>query len=142
MEIQTKYHGTIEIDEKNVVKFSNGIPGFPDEDRFVVLSLEEDETFFILQSVRTATLGFVIVNPFQYFPDYDFTLEDQVVDLLDIKSPDNVLVYSILTVHDPFENTTVNLQAPVIINIENHQGKQVILNSDKYTTRHKLIEKR
>lgn len=139
MELHTKYHGTLQIEEKKVVQFFNGIPGFPEEDQFVVLPLEEDESIFILQSVKTEGLGFVLVNPFLYFPDYDFTLEDQFVEILDIKSPEDILVYCILTVHDPFENTTANLQAPVIINTRNHKGKQVILNSDKYTTRHKLF---
>jgi flagellar assembly factor FliW len=139
MELQTKYHGNIEIDEGSIVQFSNGIPGFPEEAQFVVLPLEEDETIFILQSVKTEGLGFVMVNPFLYFSDYDFTLEDQFVQMLDIKSPEDILIYCILTVKDPFEKTTANLQAPVIINTRNYQGKQVILNNDKYTTRHKLF---
>jgi flagellar assembly factor FliW len=142
MELQTKYHGLIQIDEDRFINFVNGIPGFQDENKFVVIPLEEDDTFYIMQSVNTSTLAFVMVNPFTYYPDYDFTLEDSVVQKLEIKDSKDVLVYSILTVQDPFENTTVNLQAPVIINSKNHQGKQIILNNEKYQTRHKLVEKR
>lgn len=142
MQVETKYHGKINIVEEKVITFAQGIPGFPDEERFVVLPLEDDETLQILQSVHTPELGFVVINPFTYFPDYDFTLEDQFVAALQIEQPEDLLIYSILTVHDPFVDTTANLQAPVIINTRNHQGKQVILNTDKYTTRHKILEKR
>lgn len=95
-----------------------------------------------MQSVNTSTLAFVMVNPFSYYPNYDFNLDDSVVESLKIETPEDVLVYSILTVQDPFENTTVNLQAPVIINSKKNMGKQIILNNGEYLTRHKLVEKR
>lgn len=142
MELRTKYHGTIEIDESNYIHFSHGIPGFHEEHQFVILPLEEGETFYIMQSVSTATLAFVMVNPFTYYPSYDFVLDESVVESLKIEAPEDVIVYSILTVQDPFEDTTVNLQAPVIVNSKNHFGKQIILNNGKYLTRHKLMEKR
>jgi flagellar assembly factor FliW len=142
VEVQTKFHGVIEIAEKDIVSFESGIPGFPDEDKFLILPLEEDGAFMILQSLMSPSLAFVIVNPFQYFPNYDFTLEDPLVEKLKVDSPEDVLVYTILTVQDPFEKTTANLQAPIIINAKKVLGKQVILNNEKYTTRHKILEKR
>lgn len=141
MEFQTKYHGLMEQPQDEILHFKSGIPGFPEEEEFIVLPLEE-ETFFILQSVKTPNLAFVMVNPFTYFPNYDFTLEDQVVDSLNITSPEDVIVYSILTVQDPFDKTTANLQAPIIINSKNQLAKQIVLNHDRYTTRHNIMEKR
>ncbi|MGG7619644.1 flagellar assembly protein FliW [Bacillus coreaensis] len=141
MQLQTKYHGLIEITEEQVLTFEHGIPGFIDEEKFIILPLEQDETFMILQSVSTAGLAFVLINPFHYFPDYDFSLDDNAIYQLKLSSPDDIIVYTILTIHDPFENTTANLQAPVIINSKNKLGKQVILNDTKYTSRHKIIEK-
>lgn len=141
MEFQTKYHGLIDMPKEDVLHFKSGIPGFPEEEQFIIIPLEE-ETFYILQSVKTQSLAFVMVNPFTYFPDYDFTLEDQIVDALKIDSPEDVIVYSILTVQDPFEKTTANLQAPIIINSKNKMGKQIVLNHEGYTTRHNIMEKR
>lgn len=142
MEVKTKFHGTIKLLDEDVITFHGGIPGFQDESRFAVLPIEGDNTFLILQSLSTTELAFVIVNPFHYFPEYDFTLEDQVVEKLNIASTEDVLVYSVLTIQEPFENTTANLQAPIIINLKEKMGKQVILNNDTYTTRHKILEKR
>lgn len=142
MNIKTKYHGEVEITENDLINFVKGIPGFPNEETFTILSLEDNGVFSILQSVATPELAFVIVNPFHYFPDYDFHIEEQVVEVLGISSPDVVQVYSILTVQEPFDKTTANLQAPLIINTNNRMGKQVVLNNEKYTTRHKILEKR
>ncbi|MGI8385393.1 flagellar assembly protein FliW [Robertmurraya sp. P23] len=141
MEFQTKYQGVVELQLEDIIHFNSGIPGFPEEGEFIILPLEEG-TFYILQSVKTPSLAFVMVNPFTYFPDYDFTVEDQTVEALKIASPDDVIVYSILTVQDPFEKTTANLQAPIIINSKNKMGKQIVLNHDGYTTRHNIMEKR
>lgn len=142
MKIQTKYHGEIEISDKEILTFINGIPGFLDEEKFILLPLQEDETFLILQSIVTGGLAFVLVNPFTYFPEYDFSLEESIVELLNIASPEDLVVFSILTIGEPFENTTANLQAPIIINSKNNQAKQVVLNNESYTTRHKILEKR
>lgn len=142
MEVQTKFHGVVELTEKDILSFESGIPGFPEEDKFSVLPIEEDGLFMILQSLKEPALAFVVVNPFHYFPEYDFTLEDKVVEKLRVESPDDVLVYSILSVREPFEETTVNLQAPIIINSRKALGKQVVLNNEKYKTRHKILEKR
>lgn len=142
MNINTKYHGEVKITENDVINFVKGIPGFPDEETYTILSLEDEGVFSILQSIVTPELAFVIVNPFHYFTDYDFHLDEQVVEALSIITPDVVQVYSILTIQEPFEKTTANLQAPLIINTNNRLGKQVILSNEKYTTRHKILEKR
>jgi len=68
-------------------------------------------------------------------------LEEPVVAELVLESENDVLVYSILTVQDPFEKTTANLQAPIIINSKNLRAKQVILHNEQYNTKHPIIKK-
>jgi flagellar assembly factor FliW len=139
--IQTKYHGEIEINTGEILHFEKGIPGFLDEKEFVILPLSDDQTFSIMQSVNTPYVAFVISSPFNFFKDYEFKLEDAVLEELEIIEERDVLVFSILSVGDPFEKTTANLQAPVIINNSNHQAKQVILNDQRYNTKHFIIQK-
>ncbi|WAA09789.1 flagellar assembly protein FliW [Fervidibacillus albus] len=139
MNIQTKYHGELTIDEKNIVIFEKGIPGFPDENRFVFFPLMDDELYTVMQSVQTPNIAFVVIIPFLFFNNYEFDLEDGIVQQLDIERPDDVQIYTILTLRDPFDQTTANLQAPIVINRKNKKGKQVILNSDAYSTRQRLF---
>ncbi|MGV2939773.1 flagellar assembly protein FliW [Mesobacillus sp. LC4] len=141
MKLNTKYHNEVEIREEEILHFEKGIPGFPDEMKFVILPLNEDGSFSVLQSVETTELAFVIASPFSFFQDYDFKLEDSVVEELELRSENDVTVYSILTVQDPFEKTTANLQAPVIINKTTNKAKQVILVDEKYKTKHNLFGK-
>ncbi|NEY72259.1 flagellar assembly protein FliW [Bacillus mesophilus] len=140
MRLETRYHGEQEIDENEIILFEKGIPGFLEEKKFVLLPYSDDSVFFILQSALTAGLAFVIADPFIFFKEYDFTLEDQVVHSLELTAEENVAVYVILTVQDPFQKTTVNLQAPVVINIEKRLGKQVILTGTDYHTKHSIFK--
>lgn len=139
MKINTKYLGEVEINEQNIIQFDNGIPSFLDEKQFILLPFDESTPFYILQSVTTPELGFVVVSPFQFFPDYQVKLTDSTIDALTIEKEDDVAIFSILTVQEPFTNTTANLQGPIIINSKTNKGKQISLNDPNYTTKHLLM---
>jgi flagellar assembly factor FliW len=140
MKLNTKYHGEIEIEDKSIIRFEEGIPSFEDQKQFVILPLDEESPFLILQSVTTPSLGFVIINPFEYFTEYTVDLSDITVQKLKIESEDQVALYSILTVQEPFENTTANLSGPIVINTKEQLGKQIIINNEKYTTKHYFLK--
>ncbi|MGN1385878.1 MAG: flagellar assembly protein FliW [Bacillus sp. (in: firmicutes)] len=138
MKITTKYHGEMEFDEKNIWHFSNGIPGFPDEQQFILYPLADNEVFSILQSVASHEVAFVVASPFVFFPDYDFTLEDSVVSSLQLENSSDVLPLVILTLGDSLTASTANLQAPLILNTKNQKAKQVILHDTSFHTKHHL----
>ncbi|MDQ0177084.1 flagellar assembly protein FliW [Bacillus chungangensis] len=140
MKIETKYHGEIVIKESDIWKFYYGLPGFPDETAFVMLPLPNNDLFFVLQSIANPLLGFVITNPFSFFPDYHFKLDDQTLEQLKIAGEEDVNVHIILTVQKPFSETTANLRAPLIFNMKEKQAKQIILNEEHYTTKHLLFQ--
>lgn len=133
--IQTKYLGEVEISEDKIVHFESGIPGFEDEKRFVLLDIDEKIIFQILQSVETKNLAFFVVNPYLLFEDYSIDLNDSIIESLDIREEKDVVVLSIMTLKEPFSESTVNLKAPLIINLKNKRGKQYILQDDTYSMR-------
>lgn len=141
MKIETKYHGNVHIDENETITFSNGIPGFLEEKKFVILPFGEDTGISVMQSVGYAQVAFVVTNPFIFLKDYDFTIDDQAVEQLELESEKDVNVYVILTVQDSFDKTTANLQAPVVINTKRKLGKQVILTNTNYQTKHSIFDK-
>ncbi|QNG60256.1 flagellar assembly protein FliW [Bacillus sp. PAMC26568] len=138
MNIQTKYHGELDIKEEQVITFEQGIPGFLEEKSFVLLTLDEETSFFILQSIQTAGIAFVVTSPFIFFKDYEFDLDESSKERLYIHSEQDVEVYVILTVKEPFNESTANLQGPIILNRKTKLGKQLILNQTNYTTKHCL----
>lgn len=141
MKIQTRYHGEIEIEEKDILQFEKGIPGFPDEKRFILLGLPEQDLFSIMQSVDTPELAFVLTSPFNFIDNYEFNLDENTIEQLLIENQEDISVFSIVTIQDPFEKTTANLQAPIILNEKNYQAKQLILNETRYKIKHPLFLK-
>lgn len=139
MKIQTRYHGETEINDKDIIHFAKGIPGFPTENEFVLLALPDQSLFTIMQSVHTAELAFVLTNPFGFINKYEFTLDDSTLEQLLIKSQEDISIFAIVTVQDPFEKTTANLQAPIVLNLKNNEAKQVILNDSEYKIKHPLF---
>ncbi|MBU8790310.1 flagellar assembly protein FliW [Oceanobacillus caeni] len=135
MKLQTKYLGEIAIEEQKQIYFANGIPGFPDEKQFVLLDVPDNPVFQILQSVQSNFTAFFVINPFLLYKDYSFDLDDNTIETLQIKSENEVVILSIVTLKDPFHSSTINLKAPIVINSNQMLGKQYILNHEDYPSK-------
>ena len=138
--INTLRFGELEIEEQDVVRFADGIPAFEDEHEFVVLPYEEGTPYMFLQSMATPELAFLMTDPFVFFPDYSFELDDGNMDKLEIKTMDDVLVCTLISVpRSGVADMTTNLLAPVVINRHTMQAKQIVLEKTQYTTKHRLF---
>ncbi|WP_196598634.1 flagellar assembly protein FliW [Pectinatus frisingensis] len=139
-ELSTTRFGNIEVDETRAIRFADGIPAFEDEHEFVIIPYNEEMPFLFLQSTNTPDLAFLMVNPFIFFTDYEFTINDTAMDKLQIKKQEDILIFSLLTVPDgDVGKTTANLLAPIVINQLNHRAVQLILENTDYTTKHLLM---
>lgn len=127
--IQTQLFGEIEIEQEKIITFEQGLPGFEQARGFVFLPLE-DSMFTIMQSADSE-LHFVTLNPFMVFPDYDFDLSQSDMDYLGINREKDILVYNIVVIHQEFGKSTVNMQAPIVLNLGTNKGKQIVLNQYK-----------
>lgn len=137
--IETKYLGEVDINQSKIIQFPSGIPGFLDEDKFVLLHLPDNPIFQILQSVQTPALAFIVVNPYHFYNDYEFRLDEQLIEYLQIKRKEDVSVLAIVTLKQPFKQSTINLKAPLIINTKLNDGKQYVLTSDKYSSKTPIV---
>lgn len=138
MKLTTKYLGEVQIDEKKIIHFSKGLPGFPDETTFIILELPDNTAFQILQSTTTSSLAFVITNPYLFYQDYTLQLNDELLQQLEIEKQEEVVVYTIVTLKQPFSESTINLRAPIVINAQTLKGKQYILNDSDYSSKASL----
>ncbi|WP_026894436.1 flagellar assembly protein FliW [Clostridiisalibacter paucivorans] len=141
MELNTKYFGKIEIEEERIITFPDGVPGFEDSKEFVIIENPEDDIpFNWLQSIDNPNLAFVIINPFIFKSDYDFEIPDLVVKRLKIVEQKDISVYTIVVVPEDINKMTANLSGPVIINVNKRLGKQIILDDNRYHTKHLILE--
>ncbi|MNV05361.1 Flagellar assembly factor FliW [compost metagenome] len=135
MLIHTASWGELEIVEDQVYHFPKGIPGFEEETEFALVSVEEG-IFTYLQSTKEPELAFLLVDPFDYYPEYEFELPTS--DKEELQIVNQVIVRSIISLKERVEQSTINLLAPVILNPEKQIGKQMVLHNSAYETRHLL----
>lgn len=131
MLINTKFLGEVEIKESEILTFEQGLPGFPDNTKFILLALDADLPLALLQSTEEAAISFIVAFPYAFKKDYAFDLSEEDKEQLQIESEDDVLAYSIVTLKESFADSTLNLLAPVIINNRTKQGKQIVLQDNE-----------
>ena len=138
--INTDRFGEIEVDEKRIVHFKDGIPAFEDEHEFIVLPYDEETPYYFLQSLNKPELAFLLTIPEIFFPDYSAEIDDETVEELKITDSEKILVYALITIpNGSIRYMTANLLAPVVINLENMQDKQIVMEKSNYTTKHRLF---
>lgn len=141
MILNTRHFGEIELKDKGVLQFEAGLPGFEQIKEFIIIdSAEENSPFKWLQSIDEPKLAFAIVNPFVFKEDYDFVLSDETVELLEISQERDIAVYAIVVVPEDFNKISMNLKAPIVVNLMNRKAAQIILDTDKYTVRHYILD--
>ena len=138
--VNTLRFGEVEVAEDKVVHFADGIPAFEDEHEFVIVPYDEESPYVFLQSLTTPDLAFLMTVPFIFFPEYEFELDDENQNKLELTSQEDMLIYTLLTINGgKVKDMTANLMAPVVVNTANMQARQVVLDRSSYTTKHRLF---
>jgi len=138
MKVDTKAFGEIEVDDKQKVKIQQGLFGFEDYVEYVLLDAEH-KPFYWLQSVDEKEIAFVLINPFFFRKDYEANVTNEELAEVGITTPENALVFVIVTIPQDGDPMTANLQGPLIVNKENMTGMQAILSDSKWKTRHDIL---
>ena len=116
--------------EPQIIHFPQGIPGFEAHRNFQFIP-EEDTMLAQLISVEENQLGFILLRPETYFPEYlnEIDIDEESIKVLNVKGDTVVDVWVILTLHrQEMHKTTANLRAPILLNSRDGMGTQVILN--------------
>lgn len=141
MLIQTKFLGEVKIHKEDVITLTSGLLGLEEYTKYVLLPLEKDSPFAIFQSIEEPHIGFVVAYPFAFKKDYAFDISKEDKEELQIEKEEDVIAYAIVTLKEPFEASTLNLLAPVVINSVKKCGKQIVLHdSQAYPLRFPIAE--
>lgn len=140
MKISTKYYGEMESSGSEEIVFPNGLPAFENETRWILQPYKAP--FYVLQSVGTAEVAFLVCEIFSIFPDYQIDLPTSVTEPLQLKRAEQVSLWAILTVKEPFETTTANLSAPIVLNVDVQKGKQYIPRDSEYPRKFPLMQRK
>ncbi|MCL2425523.1 MAG: flagellar assembly protein FliW [Oscillospiraceae bacterium] len=135
MHVDTLRFGTVAVAPEKVINFADGIPGLGQFKKYALLQFEESYPIVWLQSVEDAGVCLPVLDTFNVLPDYVFDIDDIDVNALELKSPDELHVVSVVVIPEDIHGMTVNLAAPIIINTLTGRGRQVVLNDNEYDVR-------
>jgi flagellar assembly factor FliW len=123
----------------DIIFFPAGIPGFEKNKDFILAQVPEYVPFEWLVCVDGSRLRFAIINPLLFRPDYAPAMAKEQLENLAIEKPEDVLLYSIVTIGNNPMNSTANLVGPVVINKTKRIGKQIIIEDERYSTQEPVL---
>lgn len=140
IEIQTKPFGKMQISEKQILSFPEGLLGFEDYKKFALIEEKEESVFKWLQSVEEVDLAFVVIPPSLFKKEYKPLIPEQELQGIGITDLEDGLMLVIVTVpgEDP-ALMTANMQGPILINKKTLLGKQFISRNESHSVREKIL---
>ena len=128
MEIRDGAQSTIVPLEKEVIfTFDKGLPAFEDCREFIFIMEKKLQPFICMQSLEKHNLSFVCVDPFIIAKDYTVRLQENILEAMEVKSQDDIMILTVVTVNPDMTKTTANLMGPIVLNLKTNKAMQVIL---------------
>ena len=72
--------------------FQDGLLGLEEYKTYTIEAIEENGVFYLLQNLEDKELGIIVTNPFTFKKDYEIKLDDKLVEELEIKKEEEVLI--------------------------------------------------
>lgn len=138
----TKLFGEIGIDEEKVISFPEGIIGFSDLKRFLLIHDSEKENGKItwLQSLDEPAFAIPVMDPLIVKEDYDPVVEDELLKSIGEITEGEIFVMVTLKVPEDITKMTVNLKAPVVINPNTRKACQIMVDNEDYPVRYPIYD--
>lgn len=133
MKINTRLFGEIEVSEEKIITFPGGIIGFPDMKKFTLIYDEEKGTnagIRWMQSLDEPCFALPVMDPHVVKEDYNPEVDDELLKNIGGITSDNLLVLVTVTVPADLTKMSVNLQGPIIINVDELKACQVIVDDE------------
>ncbi len=116
--------GILEVEEDKIITFPDGIPGFHDLKRYILMDYK-DTPFKWLQSVDEPSLAFIVTTPETFSVDYSQKIDQASRERLKLKRKEDLAIFLIVRVEDG--KVIPNFNGPIFINADNMTGLQAVL---------------
>lgn len=141
MRIETSRFGTVELMEDDIIEFSEGLLGFNDIRKFVLLDDPDDEIFAWLQSCENADIAFPVLEPELFADNYRINLSKNDLASLGLTTMDGTRAFTIITIPEDATQMTANLKAPIVINVKKKQARQIVLQDNTLAIKEPIFTK-
>jgi flagellar assembly factor FliW len=138
--IKTGRFGQITVGENETVVIPQGILGFPEYRKFCLVDPGDETLILWLQSLENPDIAFPLLEPKIFRPEYAARLSAAELRELKLENVNQSAVFGILTIPEDVTQMTANLKAPLVINLKEQLGKQVILQENEYSIKHEMFK--
>lgn len=139
MNIHTSRFGLISITTDDVIHFPEGLLGFNELRKFVLLDDPSDEIFAWLQSCDEPGIAFPLLEPELFTTTYSISLTKHDMEVLGLQSKDGIRSFSIITIPQDPTQMTANLKAPIVINVQKRLARQCVLQDNSLAIREPIF---
>jgi flagellar assembly factor FliW len=139
MKLENTRFGTLEVPDDTLITFPQGIIGFDNLRRFIILDHDTGSFIRWLQAVEQPELAFVIIDPLPLVKDYPVERILAECDDLGLGPDEEVAIVAVMAIPPAPRPPTVNLLAPVVMGVGSRRGKQVVLHDSPYHTQHPIL---
>ena len=139
-EIETRPFGKMQIDEKQILHFPEGLLGFEEYTNFALIEENDETPFKWLQSLDDKDLAFIVIQPALFAPEYKPLLDKEEISQIEISDINESLLMVIVTIPQDPNMMTANLQGPILINPKIKKAKQFISRDEKHPVRKLILE--
>ena len=143
MKANTRIFGEIEIADEKIITMERGMIGFPNLNHFALIFDEEkgqkQTSIMWLQSMDDTDIAFPVMDPHAVKEDYNPNVNEEIVAPIGELNEENTCVLVTVTVPKKIEDFSVNLKAPIVVNMDNRKAVQLIVEDD-YPVKYKVYE--
>ncbi len=142
MKAVTRVFGEIDIEEDKIIKFVNGLIGFPELTDFALIhdEVKEGKGIRWLQSMQEPGFAMPVVDPLSILEDYNPKVEDELLKPLGEFGTDNMLVLTTITIPSDLTKMSINLRGPIVINAKERKACQIVVEGDEYPVKYPVYD--
>jgi len=138
MEMQTTRFGAIEIEAEDLISFPDGMSGLEGCRHWVLLADAQNDALGWLQCASRPDVALAVVSPRRFVPGYQLRVPRNELVPLALANLADAKVLVIVGKNE--RASTLNLKAPLVINLLKRLGRQVVNNADVEIQHELLVE--
>ncbi|MCR5407442.1 MAG: flagellar assembly protein FliW [Lachnospiraceae bacterium] len=144
MEVSTKLFGTIDVGDDKIIEFPEGILGFPELKKFTLMYDNDKNTaggMNFLVSLDEPAFALPVVPALIVEPGYSPKFTENIEATIGVLTEENALVLVTMTIPADVTKMTVNLNAPIVVNINTKKGMQSVVANEEYDVKYPIYDK-
>lgn len=136
MNVETDRFGTFDIKDNKVIEFPWGLPGFEDLKKYIILEVSDTKPIYWLQSTENKFIALPVIVSFELLSDYNIYIKENELEGLYVESKNDLLILNVMVIPQDVKDMTINLAAPIVINVKHGIGKQIIIDAKELPIRY------